>query len=155
MDPSPGSRDGMNKEFQSTSSPFLALSLQKLTTHVFMNLCCALLCPWGYMLIVCRPASEAGEVVWSSRWLPHQSSHLCQDYLKPSSIKNNPLGTFSLIWFISESHAEEQPDGPQGQQGHEAGQEIPSVKVEQKPPQGLLQPGQVIWLCPRSDKHER
>lgn len=100
--------------------PFPSTVFAEINYTVLMNLCC-----WcGSLSVRVRCPEHADqpvklEKVWSKWCLPHRGSLLCRGSLKPPSIKNKPTATFSLIWIVSESCAEEQPGGPQAQQGRE------------------------------------
>lgn len=137
--------------------PFPSTVFAEINYAVLMNLCCW--CRSLSMRVHCLEHADQPvklEKVWSKQCLPHQDSLLCQGSLKPRSIKNKPTGAFSLIWIISESHAEEQPGGPQAQQGHEEdGRYHQSKDGGSHLPRAFLQPGQVTQLCPRCDKYER
>lgn len=88
MEPSTGSWDRMNEEFQSTPSPFLALSLQKLSHHLNEPLLLLQLhvCE-GLLASRCRPASESGEGLVQVVPAPQRLPSLCWGSMKPLSIK--------------------------------------------------------------------
>lgn len=73
----------------------------------------------GMLSRTCGPASEAGEGLVQAVPDPQRLPPLCRGSLKPSSTKNKLYSTFSLIWIVSKSPGNKQPDGPRAQQGHE------------------------------------